>query len=403
MTNINGAGPRMSRLRARDALRTATAGLRTRPLRAVLSALGIAVGIAAMISVVGISASSREQVNQQLEALGTNLLIVEAGQTIGGGDASLPADSVDMVARIGPVQTVSAVGSVDANVYRTDAIPETQTNGISVHAARTDLLGTVGGSVASGRWLDDALSAYPAVVLGATAAERMGISATDGTVAVWLGDEWFTVVGALDPVPLAPELDSAALVGWDVAAELFGFDGSPTTVYERSTEETVAAVRDVLPATVSPSNPEEVAVSRPSDALAAQAAADETLTTLLLALGGVALLVGGIGVANTMVIAVLERRSEVGLRRALGATRRHIRIQFLGESLLLAALGGVGGAVLGAVVTAGFAATRDWPFALPLWVLGGAAGATIAVGALAGAYPAARAARMSPTAALATV
>jgi putative ABC transport system permease protein len=165
----------------------------------------------------------------------------------------------------------------------------------------------------------------------------------------------------------------------------------------------VEDVQAVLPATVNPENPEEVTVSRPSDALAAQEATDDTLIALLLALGGVALLVGGIGVANTMVIAVLERRSEVGLRRALGATRGHVRIQFLGESVLLAALGGIGGAVLGAAVTAAFAANQGWPFALPAWVLAGAAGATVLVGALSGAYPAVRAARMPPTAALAAV
>jgi putative ABC transport system permease protein len=309
-----------------------------------------------------------------------------------------------MVARIGPVTSVSAVGTVDdAFVYRSDQIDVLRTNGITTLAARPDLLKAVGGNVASGRWLDDALAAYPTVVLGATTAERLGISQTDGSVAVWLGERWFTVVGILDPAPLAPELDATALIGWPVAEELLGYDGAPTRLYERSSESQVEEVRAVLPTTVNPENPEEVTVSRPSDALAAQAAADETLTTLLLALGGVALLVGGIGVANTMVIAVLERRSEIGLRRALGATRAHVRIQFLAESLLLAGLGGIGGAVLGGVVTAAFAATRNWPFALPLWVLAGAAAATILVGALAGAYPANRAARMSPTAALATV
>ena len=396
---------RPSRLRPRDALRVAGAGLKARPLRAVLSALGIAVGIAAMVAVVGISASSRAEIDQQLQALGTNPLTVEPGQELRSGEtAELPAESVDMVARIGPVTSVSAVGAVDdVLVYRSDQIDELQTNGITALAARPDLLGAVGGEVASGRWLDDALAAYPTAVLGATTAERLGISQADGKVAVWLGEQWFTVVGILDPAPLAPELDSAALIGWPIAEELLGYDGAPTRLYERSPESQVEEVRAVLPVTVNPENPEEVTVSRPSEALAAQAATDETLTTLLLALGGVALLVGGIGVANTMVIAVLERRSEIGLRRALGATRVHVRIQFLGESVLLAGLGGIGGAVLGGMVTAVFGASRDWPFALPLWVLGGAAAATILVGAIAGAYPAARAARMSPTAALATM
>jgi putative ABC transport system permease protein len=393
-----------SRLRPCDAIRVAGTGLKARPLRAVLSALGIAIGIAAMVAVVGISASSRAQIDQQLRALGTNLLTVQAGESLRGGVAKLPEDSVDMVARIGPVTSVSAVGEVDdAFVYRSDRIDELVTNGILTMAARPDLLDAVSGEVASGRWLDDALASYPTVVLGATTAERLGISQTDGSVAVWLGERWFPVVGILEPAPLAPELDPAALVGWPVAEELLGFDGSPTTLYERSPESRVEDVRAVLPASANPENPEEITVSRPSDALAAQAAADETLVTLLLALGGVALLVGGIGVANTMVIAVLERRSEIGLRRALGATRGHIRIQFLGESVLLAGFGGVGGAALGGAVTAVFAASREWPFALPVWVLVGAAIATILVGALAGAYPAARAARMSPTAALSTV
>jgi putative ABC transport system permease protein len=396
---------RPSRLRPRDALRVAAAGLRARPLRAVLSVLGIAVGIAAMVAVVGISASSRAEIDRQLQALGTDLLTVEPGQTIRGGEtAILPAESVDMVARIGPVTSVSAVGEVeDAFVYRNDQIDDAKTNGITTLAARPDLLDTVSGEVASGRWLDDALAGFPTVVLGATTAERLGISQTDASVTVWLGERWFTVVGVLAPAPLAPELDAAALVGWPIAEELLGYDGAPTRLYERSPESQVEDVRAVLPPTVNPANPEEVAVSRPSDALAAQAAADETLLALLLALGGVALLVGGIGVANTMVIAVLERRSEIGLRRALGATRAHIRIQFLGESVLLAGLGGLGGAMLGGVVTAAFAASRDWPFALPPWVLGLAAGATVLVGAIAGAYPAVRAARMSPTATLATV
>jgi putative ABC transport system permease protein len=396
---------RPARLRSRDALRVAGAGLKARPLRAVLSALGIAVGVAAMVAVVGISASSRAEIDRRLRALGTNLLTVEPGQEFRSGEtAKLPAESVDMVARIGPVTSVSAVGAIDeAFVYRNDQIDELRTNGITALAARPDLLGAVGVEVTSGRWLDDALAAYPTVVLGATTAERLGISQADGSVAVWLGERWFSVVGILAPAPLAPELDTAALIGWPVAEDLLGYDGAPTRLYERSSESRVEDVRAVLHATVNPENPEEVTVSRPSDALAAQAAANETLTTLLLALGGVALLVGGIGVANTMVIAVLERRSDIGLRRALGATRRHIRVQFLGESVLLAGLGGIGGAVLGGAVTAGFAATRNWPFALPLWVLGGAAAATILVGAIAGAYPAARAARMSPTAALATV
>jgi putative ABC transport system permease protein len=392
---------RPARLAPGDVARVGAVGLRTRPLRVVLSAFGIALGIAAMVAVVGISASSRSDLNARLDRLGTNLLTVTPGQTLFGKEAKLPKESVGMVRRIGPVLSASATGTVDATVRRTDKIPANETGAISVMAARPDLLGTVGGRVHSGGWLNDAIARYPAVVLGSTAAQRLGIGRAGPDVQVWLGGRWFTVVGILDPVELAGELDSAALVGFDVAGRLLGFDGHPTRLYERSTEASVDAVRAVLPRTANPKNPEEVLVSRPSDALAARAAADTTFTGLLLGLGAVALLVGGVGVANTMVISVLERRSEIGLRRALGATRGQIRVQFLAESLLLSLLGGVVGALLGAAVTGGYAAMRGWPTTVPAWVLAGCVAATLLIGTIAGAYPAVRAARLAPTTALA--
>ena len=301
--------PVPTRMRLPDIARLGGAGLRARPLRAVLSALGIAIGIAAMVAVLGISASSRAQLQSTLDRLGTNLLTVGPGQTLFGEQSYLPDASVGMVARIGPVTSATATGRVSgAHVYRNDHIPSGQTGGISVLAARTDLLDAVRGTVASGTWLNAATARYPAVVLGAEAAKLLGIGAASPQTEVWLGGHWFTVVGILDPVPLAPELDTAALVGWPVATGLLGFDGHPTTIYERSRDDTVQAVWDVLPRTANPQHPEEVQVSRPSDALAAKAAVDSTLTGLLLGLGAVALLVGGVGVANTMVISVLERR-----------------------------------------------------------------------------------------------
>jgi putative ABC transport system permease protein len=394
-------GLRPARLSPGDVARVGAIGLRTRPLRVVLSALGIALGIAAMVAVVGISASSRADLNARLDRLGTNLLTVTPGQTLFGESAKLPKESVGMVGRIGPVLSVSATGIVSASVRRTDKIPKDETGGIGVLAARTDLLGTVGGKVRSGAWLNPATAKYPAVVLGSSAAKRLGIDQAGLDVQVWLGGRWFTVVGILDPVELAGELDSAALIGFDVAQKLLGFDGHPTRLYERSTEASVDTVRGVLPATANPKNPEEVLVSRPSDALAARAAADTAFTGLLLGLGAVALLVGGVGVANTMVISVLERRQEIGLRRALGATRGQVRLQFLAESLLLSLLGGVVGALLGAAVTGGYAATRGWPMAVPGWVLAGGVAATLVIGTIAGVYPAVRAARLAPTVALA--
>jgi putative ABC transport system permease protein len=393
----------MSAMAPGDLLRVGSVGLRTRRLRTGLSGLGIAIGIAARVAVLGISSSSKADLLAQLDRLGTNLLTVSPGQTLFGEDASLPKESVGMIGRIGPVESVSATGTVPASVRRSDLIPAQQTGGIAVRAARSDLLGVLGGAVRSGKFLDAATERYPAVVLGSVAAERLGIDRADPSVLVLVGDQWFTVVGILDPLALAPEIDRSALVGFPVAESLLGFSGNPTTIYTRSAEEFVDAVRDVLPATANPANPEEVKVSRPSDALAAQAATKTAFTALLLGLGAVALLVGGVGIANVMVISVLERRPEIGLRRALGATRGQIRTQFLSESLLLSVLGGVAGAGLGAAVTWAYASSRDWTVVVPALSLAAALGAALAIGGVAGLYPAVRAARLSPTEALRSV
>lgn len=392
-----------ARLRPRDIVRVGGHGLRTRPLRAVLSALGIAIGIAAMVAVVGISSSSQADLNNLLAKLGTNMLTVTPGQTLLGQDAELPIDSIPMIGRIGPVETTTGTGIVpNTYVYRNDHIPTGQNSSISVMAAKTNLLSTVDGTVVSGSWLNDATVNYPAVVLGHNSAQRLGIGAATPQTQVWLGDRWFTVVGILDSVDLAPELDTAALIGWPVAQDQLHFDGHPSTIYERSTDVSVEAVQAVLPGTANPADPDEVQVSRPSDALAAKDAADNAFTGLLVGLGGVALLVGGVGVANTMVISVLERRSEIGLRRALGATRAQIRNQFLSEAALLSTMGGLAGVLLGIGVTAGYATSKGWPTDIPAWVVAGGMAATLVIGAIAGLYPAIRAARLAPTEALAT-
>jgi putative ABC transport system permease protein len=388
---------RPTRLAPADVVRVGAAGLRTRPLRVALSALGIAIGIAAMVSVVGIASSSQERVNRQLAALGTNLLRAAPGHDLFGGSSHLPDEAVGMVSRIGPVTSVTATGTLPhVYVYRNDKISRLRTGSIAVAAARVDLLDTVGASMARGVWLNAATSGYPAVVLGHDAAVRLGFS--EPGPQVWLGDRWFTVVGVLNWVPLAPELDSSALIGWAEAKSALGFDGYPTTIYARARPDAVTDLRAVLAATANPEHPNEVDVSRPSDAIAAQNAINTALRALLLGLGAVALLVGGVGVANTMTISVLERRIEIGLRRSLGATRGQIRTQFLAESLLL---GGAGGVLLGIAVTTGYATYQAWPSVVPAWASLGGLAATLVIGTVAGLYPAWRAARLSPTEALA--
>jgi len=365
----------------------------------LLSALGIAIGVSAMVAVVGVSVSSKAELNRRLEALGTNLLRVSPAPDLRGEAGRLPPQARSMVSRIGPVTSAAAIGELPTGVYRNDHIPAGRTGSLTVQAAEPGLRATVGATIRRGVWFNPATERYPTVVLGATAAERLGI--TEPGTRVWIGARWCTVIGVLAPVPLVPELDGAALVSWPAAERYLGFDGRPTTVYVRAAERDVLGVAAVLPRSANPEHPEEVAVARPSDALTAKVAADSTLTSLLVGLGAVALLVGGIGVGNTMIISVIERRSEIGLRRSLGATRSQIRNQFLTESLLVSALGGVGGAVLGTVITGTYAVLQGWPTVVPPWASGVGVAATLVIGSAAGLYPAVRAGRLPPTVALA--
>ncbi|PZE63549.1 ABC transporter permease [Curtobacterium sp. MCBD17_021] len=379
-------------------LRLGVFGLRTRPTRVVLSALGIA----AMIAVVGISASSKAALDRVLDALGTNVLTVTKAEGF-GEPVPLPETAVDSVRRQDDVLTAAGVGKVDGGkVYRNPFVPAAETKGIGVFGSWGDVPEVLGGSVASGRWLDTAADAPPQMVLGADAALALGIDRVTPDARIWTAGRWVQVVGVLGPMQLAPDLDNQAFVPRGLAGDL-GFDGHPTAVYTRVDPERVSEARAVLARTVNPSSPQDVGVTRPSDALAAKNATDDSFTGLLVGIGGVALLVGGIGVANTMVITVLERRAEVGVRRALGARRRDIRDQFLVESLLLSFLGGVAGVVIGLGVTIAFALGQGWPIAVPLWAVAGGLGATVLIGGVSGLYPAARAARIPPTSALAAV
>ncbi|MGZ4323371.1 MAG: ABC transporter permease [Solirubrobacteraceae bacterium] len=390
-----------ARLPVSQLLGTALQGPRTRRLRAALSALGIAIGIGAMVAVVGVSASAQANLLAEIDALGTNLLTVTPGQTFVGANEVLPDTSVRMIEHMQPVDSDVAVYQVpSANVYRSPLVPQSETGGIGVDAAADNLPEVLGTSMASGHFLDAVGDRYPEVVLGAQVASVLQIDRAGGHVMVYLGNTWFTVVGILKPVLLDLSLDSDALISLPVAERMFQTQPNPSEIYVRANVNAVNHVSGLLAATADPQQPDGVQVSRPSDALEARAAAKGQFTTLLLGLGAVALLVGMIGIANIMVISVLERRGEIGLRRALGATKRHIWAQFLAESALLAVLGGIGGLLLGAGATALYAQAKNEPFVIPLYALIAAPAAGLVIGAIAGLYPAMKAARLSPTEAL---
>jgi putative ABC transport system permease protein len=394
------APPAPARLRLPDLTRLAGVGLRTRKLRAVLSALGIAIGVAAIVAVLGLSSSSQAGLLAEISKLGTNLLTVQNGQNIGGGTAELPTAAPAMIGRLPGVTAVQDTGAVDVNVYRSPLISAIHTNGLSVDAASLGLLHAVGTSVARGSYLNAATARQPVAVLGALAAQYLGIDRIWPGERIWLGGQWFYVTGILKSAVLAPEIDSSVLIGFPAAEKYLGSDGHPSTVYVRARTSQVTAVDNLLGAQANPENPGEVQVSQPSAALTAQADAQGAFNGLFIGLGAVALLVGAVGVANIMVISVLERRSEIGLRRAMGATRGYIRIQFLTEAVLLALLGGAAGVAIGVAATVIYATTKGWAIVIPPQAWAGGLAATLLIGALAGLLPALRAARMSPTQAL---
>ena len=389
------------RLSLADLARLSTVGLRTRKLRAGLSALGIAIGVAAIVAVLGLSASSQAGLLNEINRLGTNLLTVSDGQSLTGAAAELSTAAPGMIGRISGAQQVQSTGTVSgAAAYRSPYVPAVETNGLTVQAASLDLLPVLATTVAQGEYLNAASAREPVAVLGATAAQLLGIDRIYPAERLWVGGQWFYLTGILRPAALAPAIDSSILVGYPAAEKYLRFDGHPSTIYLRAATERVNAVDSLLAATADPQSPSEVNVSQPSDALVAQADAKSALDGLLLGLGAVALLVGAVGVANIMIIGVLERRSEIGLRRALGATRGQIRGQFLGEAILLGLLGGAAGVALGAVSTAVYAHTKHWTIVIPAEALLGGIAASLIIGATAGLIPALRAARLSPTQAL---
>jgi putative ABC transport system permease protein len=401
------------RLRLDDGLRVASVGLRSRPLRAALSALGIAIGTAAIVGVLGLSASSQAGLIAEINQLGTNMLTVEAGQSFTGGAANLPLEAPARITLLDNVQQVADTALMkDEKVYRNSMIPPANTHGIEVRATSLNLLSVLSTGVARGDWLNEGTAGEPVVVLGSVAARQLGIDRVFPDQRISLGGQWFNVAGILIPSPLAPDIDASALIGYPASQKYFGYisvvggevkAGPPSTIYVRAATGYEAAVQSLLAQTANPEAPYEVNVSQPSDVLTARAAAAGAFNSLFLGLGVVALIVGAVGVANIMIISVLERRSEIGLRRALGATKNQIRTQFLAESILLAFAGGVVGVLAGAAATAVYASTKGWAIVIPVEAWSGGIASAIVIGAFAGLMPALRASRMPPTVALRTV
>jgi putative ABC transport system permease protein len=392
---------RRHRLTPFDVLATATLGPRTRLVRATLSALGIAIGIAALVALLGIPASQKAQSEADYEAMGANLITVFPGTNQQDqSKITIPLTAPVMVDAIGPVKATLTLYEIpDVGVFRTDAIPSGQTGGITAAIPQGDLLTTLNIGLAQGRWFDPGLLELPTVVLGDAAARRLDAGVGNR---IWIDRQWWAVIGVLEPLELAEQLDSTAFLAQGPAERLHP-DLPIGSIYVSTTSGRSKAVRGVMAATVNPANPRGVNVSQLSPFDTAREMAENTLSKLSLGLGGVALLVGGIGIANTMVVAVMERRGEIGLRRAMGARTGQIALQFVLEAAVIGLGGGVMGAAFGVYVVYLYTAAFSQLFAIPVWLLGAGPGMSVVIGAIAGLYPSLKAARQSPTTALRAV
>lgn len=392
------------RLRPSDLARTAWLGVASRPQRTVLAALGIALGIASLVALTGAAASNRAQLLAELDAMGADLAVVAPGAGPDRELVPLPDTAPDTVARQDAVARIGVFETAPEGVavYRTDLVPETETNGLSLAVARPDVFDAIEATLADGRWFDRATRALPVAVLGAVAAERLGLARAGDRILV--GGEWYGVLGVLDSAGLATGIDTAVILGdrWVRAHYTGETVGDVSAIYVRAEPGRIDRVRDVLAAAAAPGSP-YVSVTKLSDLAQARSTADDALTALGLVLGGIALLIGGVGIANTMVVSVMERRGEIGLRRALGARPGQIAAQFVAEAGILSFLGGVTGLALGSAAALVIAAVSAQPVVVPVEVVLGGPALAVAVGAVAGLQPAARAARLSPTAALRSI
>jgi putative ABC transport system permease protein len=385
-----------NKLRTRDLFFVAVYGVKARKGRAALTSIGIGIGIAAIVAVSGIAASGSADLLSTLESLGTNLVKASPQAGFFGTQEELPEGVIGMVERIGPVEEVTSTTQTDLLVRRSNFISEFEGGGISTIVTSSELLNVIGGKLSEGRFITDGLSDLPVTVLGSVTAKRLGITNLSKPTKILIDDEWFGVIGIVEELKIHPDLDRSVFIGYGAAKKLFDINEEPTTIYLRANPTFIEDVVEVIAPSMNPENPDQVEVSRPSDALEAQQAVEASFTNLLLGLGSVALLVGGVAIANVMVMSVLERRMEIGVRRSIGATRREIRYQFLLESIVLSGIGGLVGVMLGSLITLAYTNYTNIVFSIPVWQILGAVVLALLIGAISGVYPAIKASKIQP-------
>lgn len=389
--------------RIADLLHSAWIGATGRRSRTVLAALGIALGIAAYVALSGIAASNQSALLARLDALGANLQVVTPGQDAARQPIPLPQYAPRTLARQPQVERVGVFDTTPENVriFKNELVPKSNGNALALSVMRPGALDALGASLTQGHGIDADNEHLPVAVLGSEAAYRLGVTGVGDRVLI--DDAWYGVVGILDPVPQARSFDSSVIIGSKYAKAHYPDQaktiGRISAIYVRTKPGDAEALRRML-AHAANLTGSGVSVNASADLSEARNTTDDSLTTLGLMIGVIALAVGGMSIANMMIVTVMERRGEIGLRRALGATPGAIRMQFVTEAAMLSAFGGLAGIGIGAGTAMAVAVSAHQPMALDWGSLPLAWCAAVLVGILAGIYPASRAARLTPTEAL---
>lgn len=395
-----------SRLRPGDLLDEMLAGVFARPVRALLTTLGTVLGLASLIATLGLSRTAGSQIIDQFDELTASQVMVTARSDGRGGRlGGLPWDVEDRLDRLNGVVAAGAVADV-INPGAVRTVPVLDLTGeyqhvVPVLAASSGVLDAVRGRIAVGRWFDagHVERGDPVAVIGADLAAELGIRRLEVQPGLYIGDRYFTVIGIVDEA-VRDRGFLGSVVVTSTAAERYFDVARPERVVIEVDIGAGRLIAAQAPIALSPSAPENLSAAAPILPEAARDRVAGDVNSLFLLLGIVSLVVGAIGIANVTLVTVMERTSEIGLRRALGARRRHVAAQFLGESAAIGMVGGVIGAAIGLLLVVGVSAIKEWTPVLDTWMPLAAPPVGALVGLLAGAYPAVRAARMEPVDAL---
>ncbi|MEM7095946.1 MAG: ABC transporter permease [Actinomycetota bacterium] len=397
------------RLGLRDLIDEMVSGLLGRPGRLVLTALGTVLGITALVSTLGLAETAGNQIVSRFDELAETRVVVAPSDTgFGGqsGTSSIPWNAEERLTRLNGVAAAGTKSDVDVSGALSKSVPIVDPLGINEHqigviATSGGLLDAVRGQMATGRFFDAGHDERrdPVVVLGPAAAQRLNIFQVDIQPAIFIGEQAFVVIGIIDDVAREPDLLNAIVMPNGTAREFYGLS-APAEVHIDADVGATQLVAGQAAEVLAPDDVESLRVQASSGYTAVRADVEGDVNALFFVLGGVSLLVGGLGIANVTLVSVLERTPEIGLRRALGAARRHIAGQFLLESTVTGLLGGIIGASVGVLLIVAVSAVREWTPVLDGWLPFAAVGLGALIGLIAGTYPALRAAQTEPITAL---